>query len=153
LLSKPIMSESNWEKTGRALQEIALRCRELGAAPDPAWQTMPVADLALAMQMAEALVRPACDELMRALSRPGGVVGKLTPQQAYFCSMRCLCALDTLGLLHADLRGKELYPVPPPWPARDLLEWLLVSNWAHRHDTWLKLAAYAGATGRGLYSG
>jgi hypothetical protein len=147
------MNESNWERSGRTLQEITLRCRELGAAPDPQWMKMTVDELALAMRAAEAKVRPSCDALMRSLSKPGGVVGSMTQQQAYFCSMRCLCALDTLGLLHADLRGKELYPVPPPWPVEDLLEWLLVSNWANRHDTWLKLAAYAGATGRGLYSG
>jgi len=147
------MNESNWEASGRTLQEITLRCRELGAVPDPTWEGMPVEKLVVAMRMAEAKVRPTCDELMRSLSKPGGVVGGMTPQQAYFCSMRCLCALDTLGILHADLRGKELYPVPPTWPVADLLEWLLVSNWAHRHDTWLKLAAYASATGKALYSG
>jgi hypothetical protein len=32
------------------------------------------------------------------------------------------------------------------------LEWLLVSNWQQRHDTWLKPCAYAVATGNAFYS-
>lgn len=147
------MKETTWDPVGRTLQEIAVRCRELGAAPDPRWQGLPVAELGLAMRVAEAKARPVCDELMKSLAHPGGVIGKLSPLQGYFCSLRCLCALDTLGILHAELRGEALYPVPPPWPTATLVEWLLISNWEHRHDIWLKLAAYAGATGNLFYSG
>jgi len=105
------------------------------------------------MRMAEALDRLPCDALMRALLRGNGI-GRPTPRQAYFCAMRCLCALDTLGILHAELEDRALYPEPPAkWTDEQLLEWLLVSNWQQRHDTWLKLAALSAATGLGLYSG
>lgn len=67
--------------------------------------------------------------------------------------MRCLCALDTLGILHAELRSRALYPEPPKWSSEELLEWLLVSNWQQRHDTWLKLCAFVIATGNAFYSG
>ncbi len=105
------------------------------------------------MQVAEAKERLVCDELLRTLARPGGVIGKLTPLQSYFCLIRSLCALDTLGILHAELRSRPLYPDPPKWPSEDLLEWLLVSNWQQRHDTWLKLCAFAVAIGNTFYSG
>ena len=142
-----------WDPIGRTLQDIVGRFHELGLAPDPTWQNLPVAELGTAMRLAEAKDRLVCDELARALLRPGGAIGRPTPLQSYFCVVRCLCALDTLGILHAELRSRPLYPRPPNWKAEDLLEWLLVSNWAQRHDTWLKLCAYAASTGNPFYSG
>lgn len=145
--------EKTWEPVGETLQGIVTRCRELGAAPDQRWRELPVAALGRVMQAAEAKERLVCDELLRSLVRPGGVIGKPPPPQIYFCLIRSLCALDTLGILHAELRSRPLYPEPPKWPSEDLLEWLLVSNWQQRHDTWLKLCAYAVATGNPFYSG
>ncbi|WP_148217979.1 hypothetical protein [Opitutus terrae] len=143
----------NWEPIGRTLQGLTLRCQELGGAPDPAWLKLPVRELATTLRAAEALDRLPCDALMRALLRGGGI-GQPTPRQGYFCAMRCLCALDTLGIIHAELNDHPLYPEPPTkWTDEQLLEWLLVSNWQQRHDTWLKLNALSAATGLGLYSG
>jgi hypothetical protein len=145
--------EKTWEPVGHTLQDIVVRCRELGAAPDPRWNGLPVAELGAVMRAAEAKERVPCDELLRNLVRPGGVMGTLPPLRSYFCLIRALCALDTLGILHAELRSRPLYPEPPNWTSDELLEWLLVSNWQHRHDTWLKLCAYAVATGNAFYSG
>jgi hypothetical protein len=61
--------------------------------------------------------------------------------------------LDTLGILHAELGARPLYPEPPKWSSEELREWLLVSNWQQRHDARLKLCAYAVATGNAFYSG
>lgn len=145
--------EKTWESTGNTLQEILERFRILGAAPDPAWKEMPVENLGKAMQLAEAKERLVCDELLRRMVRDGDAVGTLPPLRGYFCAMRCLCALDTLGILHAEADSKPLYPIPPKWSSEELLEWMLVSNWQQRHDTWLKLCAFAVATGNPFYSG
>ncbi len=145
--------EKTWESVGNTLQEILNRLRALGAAPDPSWKEMPVEKLGKAMQFAEAKERLVCDELLRQLVRESAAVGTLPPLRSHFCAMRCLCALDTLGILHAEVDGKPLYPGPPKWPSEELLEWMLVSNWQQRHDTWLKLSAYAVATGNTFYSG
>jgi hypothetical protein len=143
----------NWEGIGRTLQDLTLRCRELGGEPDAAWAKLPVSELATTLRMAEAVDRLPCDALMQTLLRGGGI-GQPTSRQGLFCAMRCLCALDTLGIIHAELDGRPLYPQPPSgWTDAQLLEWLLVSNWQQRHDTWLKLAALSVATGLGLYSG
>jgi len=143
----------NWEQVGRTLQALTLRCRELGGAPDASWLDLPVKELATALRVAEAVERLPCDALMRALVRGDGI-GQPTSRQAYFSAMRCLCALDTLGIMHAELNDRPLYPEPPAkWTDGQLLEWLLVSNWQQRHDTWLKLTAFSAATGLGLYSG
>lgn len=143
----------NWEQIGRTLQGLSLRCRELGAEPDAEWAKLPVRELATTLRAAEALNRLPCDALVRALLGGGGI-GQPTSRQSYFCAMRCLCALDTLGIIHAELNDRPLYPRPPSgWSDEQLLEWLLVSNWQQRHDTWLKLAALSVATGFGFYSG
>lgn len=143
----------DWENVGRTLQGLTLRCRELGGEPDAGWLKLPVKELATKLRMAEALDRLPCDALMRALVRGEGI-GQPTPRQGYFCAMRCLCALDTLGIIHAELDHRALYSEPPAkWTDQQLLEWLLISNWQQRHDTWLKLAAVSAATGLGLYSG
>ena len=143
----------DWEPVGRSLQALTLRCRELGGAPDPAWLALPVRELAMALRMAEAVERLPCDALMRALVHGGGI-GQPTTRQSYFCAIRCLCALDTLGIIHAEMDDRPLYSEPPAeWTDDQLLEWLLVSNWQQRHDTWLKLAAFSAATGLGFYSG
>lgn len=145
--------QNTWDPVGRTLQAIVVRCRELGAAPDAQWSGLPIAELGTLMRFAEAKERLVCDELLRRLVRSGGVIGTLPSLRGYFCVIRCLCALDTLGVFHAELQSKPLYPQPPNWPADELLEWLLVSNWQQRHDTWLKLCAYAVATGNAFYSG
>jgi hypothetical protein len=145
--------EKSWESVGQTLQGLVERCRALGAAPNAEWSGLAVAELGTAMRLAEAKERPVCDELLRQLVREKASLGKLPPLRGYFCAMRCLCALDTLGILHAELRSRPLYPQPPDWPPSDLLEWLLISNWQQRHDTWLKLCAYAVATGNAFYSG
>jgi hypothetical protein len=143
----------DWEQVGSTLQALTVRCRELGGAPDPAWLALPVRELATALRMAEAVERLPCDALMRALLRGGGI-GQPTTRQSYFCAMRCLCALDTLGIIHAKMDDRPLYSEPPAnWTDEQLLEWLLVSNWQQRHDTWLKLTAFSAATGLGFYSG
>ena len=146
-------ADTTWEPTGRALQGIVMRCKELVAAPDPSWPGMTVGDLGVAMRIAEAKVRPICDEMLRELVKPGGIMGRPTQSAAYFCFLRGLCALDTLGIFHVELHSRPLYDKPPKWHSHELLEWLLVSNWEQRHDTWLKLSAYAVATGNGFYSG
>ncbi len=144
----------DWEQIGYTVQALAERCRELGGAPDPAWAGLAARDFVTAMRVAEARERLCCDALLRAFVQPDGGLGKLTPRQAYFCAMRCLCALDTLGILHAELTDRPLYPQPPAdWTNEQLLEWLLVSNWQQRHDTWLKLAATSISMGLGLCSG
>jgi hypothetical protein len=143
----------SWEPVGRTLQSLTMRCHELGGAPDQSWLALPPRELATAMRMAEAVERLPCDALMRALLHGNGI-GQPTRRQSYFCVMRCLCALDTLGVMHAELNDRPLYSEPPAdWTEEQLLEWLLVSNWQHRHDTWLKLAAFVAASGLGLYSG
>jgi hypothetical protein len=144
----------NWEPVGRSLQALAVRCRELGGEPDAAWLQLPAKELAVTLRKAEAQERLACDALLQVMLEPGGAMGRPSPRLAYFCAMRCLCALDSLGILHAELRDRPLYPQPPAdWTDAQLLEWLLVSNWQQRHDTWLKLSAFCAATGLGLYSG
>lgn len=145
--------EKSWEPVGQTLQGLVERCRALGAAPNAEWSSLAVAELGTALRLAEAKERLVCDELLRQLVRENFPVGKLAPLRGYFCAMRCLCALDTLGILHAELRSRPLYPQPPDWSAAELLEWLLISNWQQRHDTWLKLCAYAVATGNSFYSG
>lgn len=152
-LKRVMRTDTNWESIGRTLQQIVERCRELGAAPDLSWTYMAAGDLGIAMRIAEAKVRPVCDELLHELVKPGGVMGRPSQAVMYFCCLRGLCALDTLGIFHAELNSRPLYPHPPHWPSRDLLEWLLVSNWEQRHDTWLKLCAYAVTTGNPFYSG
>ena len=144
---------NDWHAIGHTLQALSGRMAELGAAPDPRWKALPLGELATEMRLAEARERPVCDAIMRGLLRSAAGAGRPTALQALFCSMRCHCALDTLGILHAPLNERPLYPRPPAWPDADLLEWLLVSNWGQRHDTWLKLCAFAGHTGRGFYSG
>lgn len=144
----------DWEEIGRTVQGLAMRFRELGGEPQSFWHELPAEKLAVEMRMAEALDRLPCDAHLRAVLRPGGVMGQPTSRQAYFCTMRCLCALDTLGIIHAELDNRALYPKPPvDWTDQELLEWLLVTNWQQRHDTWLKLTAFCAATGLGLYSG
>ena len=144
--------KKTWESIGRTLEEIADRCRELGAGPDPEWSALPVAEVGTRMLFAEAKERLVCDELLRSFVRESGVIGTLPPLRAYFCLIRTRCALDTLGILHAELKSKPLYSQPPDWSSDELLEWLLVSNWQQRHDTWLKLCAYAVATGNTFYA-
>ncbi len=135
------------------MQGLTLRCQELGGLPDAAWLELPVKELATTLRLAEAVDRLPCDAQMRALLR-GEAIGRPTPRQGYFCGMRCLCALDTLGIIHAELDDRALYPEPPKgWTDEQLLEWLLVSNWQQRHDTWLKLTAISAASGLGFYSG
>lgn len=115
---------------------------------------MPAKDLATAMRMAEAIERLRCDALLRAALIPNGGFGQPTSRQSFFCVMRCLCALDTLGIIHAELDDRPLYPTPPSdWSDEALLGWLLIANWQQRHDTWLKLSAFSVASGLGLYSG
>lgn len=145
---------SNWLATGNTVQALAVRFSALGAAPDPAWKDLPLVELAHRVKLAEAKDRPVCDAIMLAiLSSPDGAA-RPTALQSYFCAMRCMCALDTLGILHAELRGRALYPLEPTgWKPAEILEWLLVTNWEQRHDTWLKLTNYAVATGHGFYSG
>lgn len=117
------------------------------------WTGLDVPALASALRTAETRERAACDTIMRALLAPGGVLGAPTPAQGYLCAMRGMCALDTLGVLQ-PASSRPLYPQPPPgWSDDQLLEWLLVDNWHQRADTWLKLVAFAGATGRNFYTG
>lgn len=144
----------DWEEIGRTLQGLSERFRELGGKPDPKWTGLPVKDLAVAMRVAESLDRLPCDALLRVVAQPGGSIGQPTTWQSYFCVIRCLCALDTLGIIHAELSDRPLYPRPPAgWTNEQLLEWLLVANWQQRHDTWLKLTALCVGTGLGLHSG
>jgi hypothetical protein len=91
----------NWEPVGRTLQGLNIRCHELGGAPDPAWLALSARELATAMRLAEAVERLPCDALMRALLHGGGI-GQPTPRPSYFCALRCLCALDTLGSPNAQ---------------------------------------------------
>jgi len=148
-----MITKCDWEGIGRTLQDLSLRCRDLGGEPDPTWSKLPVRELVMTLRMAKAVDRLPWDALMQTLLRGGGI-GQPTSRQGLFCAMRCLCALDTLGIIHAELNGRPLYHQPPSdWTDVQLLEWLLVSNWQQRHDTWLRLAAISVATGLGLYSG
>ena len=106
------------------------------------------------MKFQEAGTRLECDFIMRALLSEDDLIGTPTPLQAYFCSMRTSCALDTLMLFNAELNGCPLYPCPPEeWSSAELLEWLLVTNWAKRHDAWVKTAAMAFDLGLTNYPG
>jgi hypothetical protein len=43
-----------------------------------------------------------------------------TPLRLFFCSLRCLCALDTLRIIHAEQRDQPLYPtLLPQWTDQD----------------------------------
>lgn len=104
--------ESSWEQVGRTLQELVTRCHELGGRAESSWGEIPGKELAQTLRTEEALEWLPCDALMRALIRGGGI-SQPTSRQGYFCSMRCLCALDTLGIIHAELDGRAFYPEPP----------------------------------------
>lgn len=144
--------EKTWVPIGEALQQMMQRCHELGGGVPNDWHDLSVADLATTMRVAEATDRQACDVLMSLLCE-NGVLGKPTPLQCYFSAMRCMCALDTLGIFHANEYSRSLYPTPPRWNQKELLQWLLIANWYQRHDTWIKLMAFAASTGRNFYSG
>jgi hypothetical protein len=144
----------DWVALGDTLQSLAGRFRELGSAPPDEWRGLSVNELYASMRLLEARTRLECNAIMRALVHDPTGIGQPTPLQAHFCAMRVLCALDTLGVLHAELEGRPLYPRPPEkWSDAQLLEWLLVVNWGHRHDTWLKTASLALSMGVGMYSG
>ena len=145
---------SDWTDAGNTLQSLAERFRELGAAPPDEWNGLPAEEVYESMRRSEARVRIECDFIMRALLDEDDLIGTPSPLQAYFCSMRTSCALDTLRLFNAELSDCPLYPCPPEeWSSAELLEWLLVTNWEQRHDAWVKTAALAFALGLRNYPG
>lgn len=143
-----------WMAAGTTLQTLMMRFVQLGAAPDPAWIGRPAAEIGAALRAADDREGSACDRLITSMLSQTGTTDQSSPIRLFLCSTRCLCALDTMGILHAELKGRPLYSeVPQNWTDGEVLEWLLISNWKQRRETWLKLTAYSAATGGGLYSG
>jgi len=128
------------------------RMQELGLVPAAEWRGRNAHDLYVGLKLLENRCRNECSDIIDAMLNENASAP--CEHHRYLIWMRCACALDTMDILKAKLDEKTtIINISHDATSDEVMRWMMIDNWNHRHDVWLKLTAFSILTGNPFYSG